>query len=88
MSKKAKLVEVFAEAIAHGHKYVGVKISMPNCPEPEVIINPNANLDSKLDYYLRSYNEDLCLNTFTSIRIVDIASGNSYEELQSKLITA
>lgn len=38
--------------------------------EPEIIINPKENFQSKLDYYAQAYGEDLRLKANTSIKIV------------------
>ncbi|GLO66237.1 hypothetical protein [Oceanobacillus kimchii] len=38
--------------------------------EPEIIINPKENFESKLEYYSNAYNEDLTLKSNSNIRIV------------------
>lgn len=48
---------------------VGVYITVPGCDREEVIVNPPENLDVKLDYYKRAYNDDLTLKNFNKIRI-------------------
>lgn len=39
--------------------------------EPEIIINPKANFDSKLHYFSKAYNEDLTLKGNSNIKIID-----------------
>lgn len=39
--------------------------------EPEIIINPKGNFDSKLQYYSQAYSEDLTLKNNPNIKIVD-----------------
>jgi hypothetical protein len=38
-------------------------------PEPEIIINPRENFDTKLAYYKNAYNEDLTLKAKPEIKI-------------------
>lgn len=39
--------------------------------EPEIIINPKENFESKLHYYSQAYNEDLTLKNNENIKIID-----------------
>lgn len=48
---------------------IGLYITVPGCDKEEIIINPPENLDYKLEYYKRSYNDDLTLKAFNQIRI-------------------
>lgn len=48
-----------------------VQVTVPDCPEPEMIINPKENFDGKKAYYEKAYNENLELNTFNKIKILD-----------------
>lgn len=38
---------------------LGLFIEMPDFPQPELIINPVANLEKKLEYYKKTYNQNL-----------------------------
>ena len=49
---------------------IGILIEMPDLPSCEIICNPYENLDKKLEYYLKAYNEDLTLKTFNKIKII------------------
>ena len=49
---------------------IEILIEMPDLPSCEVICNPYENLDKKLDYYLKAYNENLTLKTFDKIKII------------------
>lgn len=40
-------------------------------PVPEIIINGEANFETKLAYYERAYNEDLTLKNNPAIKITD-----------------
>lgn len=48
---------------------IGLFITVPGCDKSELIINPYCNIDNKLEYYKKSYDEDLTLKAFSSIRI-------------------
>ena len=39
--------------------------------EPEIIINPKENFQSKLDYYAEAYNNDLTLKSNSNIKIIN-----------------
>ena len=49
---------------------IEILIEMPDLPNCEIICNPYENLDKKLEYYLKAYNEDLTLKTFNKIKII------------------
>ena len=49
---------------------IEILIEMPELPHCEIICNPYENLDKKLEYYLKAYNEDLTLKTFNKIKII------------------
>ncbi|WP_346961370.1 hypothetical protein [Clostridium sp.] len=77
----------FRLAKARKQNYIGIKVSVPNSKEDEVIINPNANFDNKLEYYKKAYNDNLTLKSFNQIRITGFTYGNSYGEIENDLIT-
>lgn len=72
---KENLVQLFKEAKKQEHQFIAVKIEMPGFPKPEVIVNSSKNFEEKLKYYESAYNDNLELNTFNKIRIVDAISG-------------
>jgi len=80
------LEEYFRIAMNKNMKYIGVKIEMYGFPKAEIIINENANFQSKLEYYKKSYNDDLTLKTFNGIKIVGITYGNTFEEIEEGLL--
>lgn len=84
--KLEKLEKVFEEARKDGDEFIGVAISAPSSPEPELIINPKENFNSKLGYYMTAYNENCELNSYSLISIIDIASGNTASEVINKLL--
>lgn len=80
------LEKCFYEASHQDKKYVGVKIQMEGFPKPEIIINENANFDSKFAYYKKAYNEDLTLKTFSGIKIVGFTYGDTFEGIENDLL--
>ena len=75
------LENTFNQAIGLGVEYIGVRIKMQGFDEPEVIINPKENFETKLAYYNKAYNDDLTLKTFNGIKIVGFEYGDSYAEI-------
>ena len=75
MLTKRKLEHVFKNAIENRHPFVGVKIKMQGFPECELVINPYDNLEDKLKYYQKAYDDNLVLHTYSGIQIVGVASG-------------
>ena len=80
------LERVFKMAYEDRTNYVAVKIEMQGFSEPEVIINHRDNFLDKLDYYKKSYNDDLTLKSFNGIRIIGFTWGNTFEEIERNLI--
>jgi len=80
------LEKCFESAKEQRYPYVGIKIKMKGFEEPEVIINPNANFDKKLDYYKNAYNDDLTLKSFNGIKIIGFSYGDTYDEIEMDLV--
>lgn len=76
----------FDEAIKQNSKFIGVAIETRGNKDIEVIINPRANFENKLEYYLSAYNEDLTLKSYDGIKIVGFTYGDSFNDLQNQLI--
>lgn len=49
---------------------LGIFIEMPGFPKPELIINPVENLKKKLEYWIKTYDENLMHKHAKGIRIV------------------
>lgn len=58
MNKRKEFLAAIQKAIDNGNDFA-VAISNPNHPEPEVIINPHANLEYKKKYYSEAYDIEL-----------------------------
>lgn len=66
---KQKLKEIFEEA---KQKTIDVilELTVPSRQEPEYIIVVTDNLDYKLDYYMKNYNDKLELERCTDVKIL------------------
>ncbi|PEI98416.1 hypothetical protein CN671_24855 [Bacillus toyonensis] len=80
-----ELEKCFNEALYEEAEYVAVLIEMDGIPSDEVIINDKHNIDSKLAYYKKTYNEDLEHRYTPGIRIVGFAYGYSFSEILRQL---
>ncbi|MBJ8006264.1 hypothetical protein [Bacillus cereus] len=79
------LEKCFNEAASEEANYVAVQIEMDGFPSDEVIINDKHNIVSKLEYYKKTYNEDLEHRYAPGIRIVGYAYGYSFSGVQREL---
>lgn len=80
------LEDCFQEAINLKAKFIAVKIKMEGFNKPEIIINQTENFRSKLNYYKKSYNNDLTLKSFFGIEIVDFCYGNDINSILNILL--
>ena len=87
---KSALKAVFINAMAVGARYIGVSIKTEGNSQPEIIINPKENFDTKFDYYMNAYDDDLILISAKGkkeIRITGIAQGNTFEDIEYQLMS-
>lgn len=87
---KSALKALFINAKVEGARYIGVRIATEGSSEPEIIINPGKNFDSKFDYYMSAYDDDLILISAKGkkeIRITGIAQGNTFEDIEYQLMS-
>lgn len=68
MTRKEQLLRDFEES--KERKTVWVSVTVPDCPELEVISNPRENFSSKKDYYDKAYDDNLILKANPGIRII------------------
>lgn len=64
----------YAEKCKEAGKPMELVIEMPGFPAPEIITNPPENIDGKLAYYEKTYDENCEHKHATGIRIVGIAT--------------
>lgn len=68
------------------YKYIGIKVVMKGFEKPEIIINERENFESKLRYYKTAYDENLYLKACSGIQIVDIAFGDTFADIEKRLM--
>lgn len=66
---KEKLKEIFKIA-KENKKDVAIELTVPTREDTEIIIVKFGNLDYKLDYYLKNYNDKLELNRCAEVKIL------------------
>lgn len=70
------LITCFQLAIGCNSDYIAIVINTRGSESDEVIINHNSNFKSKLEYYIKSYNDDLILKTYDGIKITNFTHGS------------
>ncbi len=87
---KSALKALFINAKVEGARYIGVRIATEGSSELEIIINPEKNFDSKFEYYMSAYDDDLILISAKGkkeIRITGVAQGNTFEDIEYQLMS-
>lgn len=79
------LENCFERAKKNYARFVAVRIEMEGFPEAEVIINPIANADSKLEYYKKTYDDNLNHKYATGIKIVGCTFGDDFKEIEEDI---
>lgn len=69
-SRKQCLLD-YMSALLQEDMYLTLVIHNPEMPRAEKILNPSQNLEFKMSYIERAYNDDLELISNPSIKIVD-----------------
>lgn len=79
------LEQFIHDAKEEGWEYIGLMITMPGFPRPELIINTRENFDKKLEYYQKTYDVGLNHNYADGIKIVNFYCAMSLAELEEGL---
>lgn len=81
--KKENLINIFDTAKETGQD-IAVEVTIPGQTTTEVIINRNENLDNKLEFYKKAYDEDCvhCMNK--DVKIVDAYCVNFFKMYDSQ----
>jgi hypothetical protein len=80
------LEECFNKALESGELYVAVAVETDGLSNLQTIINPLDNAKGMLEYYKKSYGNDLTHKFSRGIRIVACTYGNSFAEIESNLM--
>lgn len=86
MFKMSNLERCFNTAKERDQKFVGVLVQMDGFSKPEVIINPIENADAKLEYYKKTYDDDLNHKFASGIKIVGFSYGLDFLDIEIELI--
>lgn len=70
-----EMVQFFKDVKEKGLDMV-IKLKMPNQEEPEIIMNYNKSIDTKLEYYQKTYTDDLVHKNNSDIQIIEILATN------------
>lgn len=72
MNNKNMLIEKI-EIAKKDKMSIAIALCMPEQKQPEIIINHYSSLDAKKEYYLKAYDDDLCLKANKDIKIIALA---------------
>lgn len=75
-TKLERLIEVFEYAKRTRAEYVGIVVKMDGFETNEVIINHYNNIESKLEYYKNTYDENLNHKYSKGISIINFSFDN------------
>lgn len=80
------LIVLFDSAKELEVKYIGVAVDTEGLEKPEVIITPIENFDKKLEFYKKTYDNDLN-HKFSKdkIRIIEFVYGDDFAEIEKLL---
>lgn len=67
---KQELIE-FIMAVKKNGDDIAIKLQISNQEKPEIIMNYNASIDTKLKYYIETYDDNLIHKNNSEIRIID-----------------
>lgn len=81
-----ELIYSFQRAKEIHQRYVFIMLEMEGFPDIEIIINPIENADTKLDYYKKTYDENLNHKYAKGIRIISFGFSNTLEEIEENYI--
>jgi hypothetical protein len=82
----SNLENCFQAAKENGARYVGVLIEMEGFEKPEVIINEAENIESKLEYYKKAYDDNLNHRFSKGIKMIGFSYGDGFDEIEHDLI--
>lgn len=77
IDKMQELETIFNEALKEHAQSVAVEVTIPGQRETEFIINRYRSIKNKLNYYKRTYGENLVHNKVHSIKIVSAGYGDA-----------
>lgn len=85
-SLKEQLKDCFTEAKRLNKKYIAVMVKANDSKRAEIIINYNENIESKLNYYMKAYDENLKLVNAPSIKIIDFIYSDNLTDIERRFM--
>lgn len=79
------LEDCCAKALETGSDNIAIYIENDDIPDLEVIINPYNNIEKKLEYFKKVYDEDLNHRHSEGIRIVGCTYGKTFAEIEENM---
>ena len=77
IEKMSELEDIFNEALKEHAQTVAVELTIPGQRDTEFIINRYRSIRNKLNFYKRTYGEDLKKKKVSSIKIVSAGYGDA-----------
>ena len=79
------LENCFNRALENNANYLGIKVQLEERFCSQIIINERNNFDSELDFFKKTYNENLTHKHGEKIKIVGFTYGNTFEDIEKDL---
>ena len=83
---KENLINMLLQAKKLGAKFYAIQLKFAGCENLETVINLTASVDYKIDYYSKSYDDDLYLIANKDIQIVNFTFGATWGEVKQECI--
>lgn len=77
INNMSELEFIFNEALHEHAQTVGVEVTIPGQKDTEFIINRYRSIKNKLNYYKKTYGDNLVHNKVPSIKIVSAGYGDA-----------
>lgn len=77
IEKFSELEDIFNEALKEHAQTVAVELTIPGQRDTEFVVNRYRSIRNKLNYYRRTYSENLIHNKVSSIKIVSAGWGDA-----------
>ncbi|WP_018250328.1 hypothetical protein [Orenia marismortui] len=86
MLSKENLINCFEIAKKENAEMIGVLVEVKENELPELIVNPNTNFDGKLEYYKKTYDDNLNHKFADGIKIVGFTHADTLQEVGKLLL--
>lgn len=77
IEKMSELEDIFNEALKEHAQSVAVELTIPGQRDTEFIVNRYKSIKNKLNYYKKTYKENLVHNKVPSIKILSAGYGDA-----------